>query len=167
MFGNLTDVVFQENRTSEGKNLAVKMEGLIFAVADERFFYRDLEKIDTPTIDAHADDDDRISLQDYSFAKDQLAKNPKGKTKEMRKIAYRYRRIRDLFSTPNAALRTLLFLLPLLSFIIITNHLFIYFPALLNERQQAEWLKTYEEMNHFTDNWLEFAAALLQASKLM
>lgn len=84
------------------------MEGLIFAVADERFFYRDLEKIDTPTIDAHADDDDGISLQEYSFAKDQLAKNPKGKTKEMRKIAYRYRRIRELFSTPNAPLRMLL-----------------------------------------------------------
>jgi len=77
------------------------MEGFIFAVADEKFFFKDLENVDTVTVDAHADDDDNVPLEQYDFGKDHLSKHPKGKTKEMKKVAYRYRKIRDLYTSPN------------------------------------------------------------------
>ena len=78
------------------------MEGLIFAIADERFFFQVLEKLEGATIDAFSSDDDRASLENYDFQKDGLTKNSKFKSKELRKVAYRFRMIRDLYNTPNA-----------------------------------------------------------------
>jgi len=41
------------------------------------------------------------------------------------------------------------------------------FPDLLSGRQQVDWLKTYDDMNAFTDNWLGFASQVLQATALL
>jgi len=92
---------FSTEKIQEGRSLGMKMEGLIFAIADESFFFRTLENLDGATIDTYSSDDDRASLENYDFGKDGLTKNSKLKSKELRKVAYRFRKIRDLYSSSN------------------------------------------------------------------
>lgn len=77
------------------------MEGLIFAILDESFFFKTLESIEASTIDAFATDDDGSNLDSYDFSKDGLLKASKPKPRDMKKIAYRLRKIKDLYNTPH------------------------------------------------------------------
>ena len=85
----------------EGRNLGIKIDGLVFALADENFFFRTLEDLEAPTINTYEGDDDGINLDSYDFTRDGLSKNSKPKSRDSRKISYRFRRIRDLYNNPN------------------------------------------------------------------
>ncbi|XP_028819310.1 protein phosphatase EYA3 isoform X2 [Denticeps clupeoides] len=90
-------------------NLGLQMEELIFELADTHLFFNDLEECDQVHIEDVASDDNGQDLGNYNFASDGFsgpsggggaAPTPavQGGVEWMRKLAFRYRRLREIYN---------------------------------------------------------------------
>lgn len=93
--------------------LATSMEELIFNMADHHFFFNDIESCDQVHIDDVSSDDNGQDLVSYDFRTDGFQANTapgvppnlciatgvRGGVDWMRKLAFRYRKIKDIYNT--------------------------------------------------------------------
>lgn len=93
--------------------VATSMEELIFSVADQHFFFNDIENCDQVHIDDLSSDDNGQELNNYDFRADGFHPNTapgvpanlclptavRGGVDWMRKLAFRYRKIKDIYNT--------------------------------------------------------------------
>uniref|UniRef100_A0A1A8EJT8 Eyes absent homolog n=1 Tax=Nothobranchius kadleci TaxID=1051664 RepID=A0A1A8EJT8_NOTKA len=126
-------------------NLGLQMEELIFELADTHLFFNDLEECDQVHIDDVSSDDNGQDLSTYSFATDGfhaaatsanlcLATGVRGGVDWMRKLAFRYRRVKELYSTYK-------------------NNV----GGLLGPAKRDAWLQLRAEVEALTDSWLTHA----------
>lgn len=94
-------------------SLATSMEELIFNMADQHFFFNDIENCDQVHIDDVSSDDNGQDLTNYDFRTDGFHANTtpnipnnlclstgvRGSADWMRKLAFRYRKIKDMYNT--------------------------------------------------------------------
>ncbi|KAH9191195.1 hypothetical protein AeNC1_006830 [Aphanomyces euteiches] len=86
-----------------GKNTAASvalgesMMGFVFTILEKYLFFDDVDKDIVGHVSHMARYDDGRSLQGYDFASDSLALDPVGSPSRLRKLAYRYRRIRQIY----------------------------------------------------------------------
>ncbi|XP_076864292.1 protein phosphatase EYA3 isoform X2 [Brachyhypopomus gauderio] len=92
-------------------NLGLQMEELIFELADTHLFFNDLEECDQVHVEDVASDDNGQDLSNYSFTSDgfsgtagaggpgSTATGVQGGVEWMRKLAFRYRRLREIYSS--------------------------------------------------------------------
>lgn len=92
--------------------LATSMEELIFNMADHHFFFNDIESCDQVHIDDVSSDDNGQELANYDFRTDGFLGNTanavqsnlclpntvRGGVDWMRKLAFRYRKIKDIYN---------------------------------------------------------------------
>lgn len=130
-------------------SLGYCMEDFIFQLADEHLFFKDLEQCDQVHIDDVSSDDNGQDLSNYSFASDGftsyvvngnvcLATGARGGVDWMRKLAYRYRRIKELYNT-------------------YCNNV----GGLLGRSKCEQWIQLQSKMEALTDNWLALATNCL------
>lgn len=95
------------------QHLGTSMEELIFNVADQYFFFNDIESCDQVHIDDLASDDNGQELNNYDFRADGFHPNTtpgvppnmclptavRGGVDWMRKLAFRYRKIKDIYNS--------------------------------------------------------------------
>ncbi|KAA0710579.1 Eyes absent -like protein 3 [Triplophysa tibetana] len=90
-------------------NLGLQMEELIFELADTHLFFNDLEECDQVHVDDVASDDNGQDLSNYNFSSDGFtgpnAGGGQGSTIAvqggvdwMRKLAFRYRRLKEIYN---------------------------------------------------------------------
>lgn len=93
--------------------LATGMEELIFNMADNHFFFNDIESCDQVHIDDVSSDDNGQELTNYNFSTDGFHANTtpgvpgglclptgvRGGVDWMRKLAFRYRKIKEIYNT--------------------------------------------------------------------
>lgn len=93
--------------------LATSMEELIFNMADHHFFFNDIESCDQVHIDDVSSDDNGQELTNYDFHTDGfhgnanpvvppnlcLSAGVRGGVDWMRKLAFRYRKIKEIYNT--------------------------------------------------------------------
>ncbi|MGH0146010.1 UNVERIFIED_CONTAM: hypothetical protein FKN15_034570 [Acipenser sinensis] len=91
-------------------SLGLRMEEMIFNLADTHLFFNDLEECDQVHIDDVSSDDNGQDLSTYNFGTDGfhaaatsanlcLATGVRGGVDWMRKLAFRYRRVKEIYST--------------------------------------------------------------------
>uniref|UniRef100_A0A3P9P3H9 Eyes absent homolog n=1 Tax=Poecilia reticulata TaxID=8081 RepID=A0A3P9P3H9_POERE len=125
--------------------LGLRMEEMIFSMADTHLFFNDLEECDQVHIDDVSSDDNGQDLSTYSFATDGfhaaatsanlcLATGVRGGVDWMRKLAFRYRRVKELYSTYK-------------------NNV----GGLLGPAKRDAWLQLRAEVEALTDSWLTHA----------
>ncbi|CAJ1078192.1 eyes absent homolog 4 isoform X2 [Xyrichtys novacula] len=125
--------------------LGLRMEEMIFNLADTHLFFNDLEECDQVHIDDVSSDDNGQDLGTYSFATDGfhaaatsanlcLATGVRGGVDWMRKLAFRYRRVKELYSTYK-------------------NNV----GGLLGPAKRDAWLQLRAEVEALTDSWLTHA----------
>ncbi|XP_009558002.2 eyes absent homolog 4 isoform X15 [Cuculus canorus] len=122
--------------------LGLRMEEMIFNLADTHLFFNDLEECDQVHIDDVSSDDNGQDLSTYSFATDGfhaaassanlcLPTGVRGGVDWMRKLAFRYRRVKELYNTYK-------------------NNI----GGLLGPAKRDAWLQLRAEMEALTDSWL-------------
>ncbi|XP_039603675.1 eyes absent homolog 4 isoform X4 [Polypterus senegalus] len=122
--------------------LGLRMEEMIFNLADTHLFFNDLEECDQVHIDDVSSDDNGQDLSTYSFATDGfhaaatsanlcLATGVRGGVDWMRKLAFRYRRVKELYNTYK-------------------NNV----GGLLGPAKRDAWLQLRAEVEALTDSWL-------------
>uniref|UniRef100_A0A8C2E2D4 Eyes absent homolog n=1 Tax=Cyprinus carpio TaxID=7962 RepID=A0A8C2E2D4_CYPCA len=90
-------------------NLGLQMEELIFELADTHLFFNDLEECDQVHVDDVASDDNGQDLSNYSFSSDGFSgpsagggpgstSTVQGGVEWMRKLAFRYRRLKEIYN---------------------------------------------------------------------
>ncbi|XP_034555899.1 eyes absent homolog 4 isoform X2 [Notolabrus celidotus] len=125
--------------------LGLRMEEMIFNLADTHLFFNDLEECDQVHIDDVSSDDNGQDLGTYSFATDGfhaaatsanlcLATGVRGGVDWMRKLAFRYRRVKEMYSTYK-------------------NNV----GGLLGPAKRDAWLQLRAEVEALTDSWLTHA----------
>ncbi|XP_029281334.1 protein phosphatase EYA4 isoform X2 [Cottoperca gobio] len=125
--------------------LGLRMEEMIFNLADTHLFFNDLEECDQVHIDDVSSDDNGQDLSTYSFATDGfhaaatsanlcLATGVRGGVDWMRKLAFRYRRVKELYSTYK-------------------NNV----GGMLGPAKRDAWLQLRAEVEALTDSWLTHA----------
>uniref|UniRef100_A0A674N1I7 Eyes absent homolog n=1 Tax=Takifugu rubripes TaxID=31033 RepID=A0A674N1I7_TAKRU len=125
--------------------LGLRMEEMIFNLADSHLFFNDLEECDQVHIDDVSSDDNGQDLSTYSFATDGfhaaatsanlcLATGVRGGVDWMRKLAFRYRRVKELYTTYK-------------------NNV----GGLLGPAKRDAWLQLRAEVEALTDSWLTHA----------
>ncbi|XP_069743403.1 eyes absent homolog 4 isoform X2 [Narcine bancroftii] len=125
--------------------LGLRMEEMIFNLADTHLFFNDLEECDQVHIDDVSSDDNGQDLSTYSFATDGfhaaatsanlcLATGVRGGVDWMRKLAFRYRRVKELYNTYK-------------------NNV----GGLLGPAKRDAWLQLRAEVEALTDSWLSNA----------
>ncbi|XP_033999537.1 eyes absent homolog 4 isoform X14 [Trematomus bernacchii] len=125
--------------------LGLRMEEMIFNLADTHLFFNDLEECDQVHIDDVSSDDNGQDLSTYSFATDGfhaaatsanlcLATGVRGGVDWMRKLAFRYRRVKELYSSYK-------------------NNV----GGLLGPAKRDAWLQLRAEVEGLTDSWLTHA----------
>ncbi|TRY87025.1 hypothetical protein DNTS_009125, partial [Danionella cerebrum] len=125
--------------------LGLRMEEMIFNLADSHLFFNDLEECDQVHIDDASSDDNGQDLSTYSFATDGfhaaatsaslcLATGVRGGVDWMRKLAFRYRRVKELYCTYK-------------------NNV----GGLLGPAKREAWLQLRAEVEALTDSWLTTA----------
>ncbi|XP_062871000.1 eyes absent homolog 4 isoform X8 [Trichomycterus rosablanca] len=125
--------------------LGLRMEEMIFNLADTHLFFNDLEECDQVHIDDVSSDDNGQDLSTYSFATDGfhaaatsaslcLATGVRGGVDWMRKLAFRYRRVKELYCTYK-------------------NNV----GGLLGPAKRDAWLQLRAEVEALTDSWLTTA----------
>uniref|UniRef100_A0A4W4GB78 Eyes absent homolog n=1 Tax=Electrophorus electricus TaxID=8005 RepID=A0A4W4GB78_ELEEL len=125
--------------------LGLRMEEMIFNMADTHLFFNDLEECDQVHIDDVSSDDNGQDLSTYSFATDGfhaaatsaslcLATGVRGGVDWMRKLAFRYRRVKELYCTYK-------------------NNV----GGLLGPAKREAWLQLRAEVEALTDSWLTTA----------
>ncbi|XP_062622302.1 eyes absent homolog 1-like isoform X5 [Saccostrea cucullata] len=131
-------------------SLGVRMEEMIFNLADSHLFFNDLEECDQVHIDDVSSDDNGQDLGSYNYATDGfkaatsnanlcLATGVKGGADWMRKLAFRYRRIKE-----------------------IVNGYRNNVGGLIGPQKRDQWLQLRQEIESVTDNWLTLALKSLQ-----
>ncbi|KAG5685111.1 hypothetical protein PVAND_014308 [Polypedilum vanderplanki] len=91
--------------------LGYRMEEMIFTMADNHFFFNDVEECDQVHIDDVSSDDNGQDLSNYNFATDGFQNNNsqgatniclpngvRGGVDWMRKLAFRYRKIKEIYN---------------------------------------------------------------------
>uniref|UniRef100_G3T8Y3 Eyes absent homolog n=1 Tax=Loxodonta africana TaxID=9785 RepID=G3T8Y3_LOXAF len=125
--------------------LGLRMEEMIFNLADTHLFFNDLEECDQVHIDDVSSDDNGQDLRcrsTYSFATDGfhaaassanlcLPTGVRGGVDWMRKLAFRYRRVKELYNTYK-------------------NNV----GGLLGPAKRDAWLQLRAEIEGLTDSWL-------------
>jgi len=123
--------------------LGLRMEELIFNLADTHLFFNDLEECDQVHIDDVSSDDNGQDLSTYNFATDGfrstsgnvcMATGVRGGVDWMRKLAFRYRRIKEIYERYNVNVQSLL-------------------PA----HGRDAWLQLRTDLESVTDSWLTLA----------
>ncbi|MGH0176349.1 UNVERIFIED_CONTAM: hypothetical protein FKN15_072922 [Acipenser sinensis] len=90
--------------------LGLQMEELIFEVADTHLFFNDLEECDQVHVEDVASDDNGQDLSNYNFTTDGFSSSGSGAgpcsgagvqggAEWMRKLAFRYRRLKQIYNT--------------------------------------------------------------------
>nr|CEH19755.1 Cs-eyesabsent [Cupiennius salei] len=131
-------------------SLGLRMEEKIFNLADTHFFFNDLEECDQVHIDDVSSDDNGQDLTNYNFQADGfhaaatnaslcLATGVRGGVDWMRKLAFRYRRIKEVYSQYR-------------------NNV----GALLGPVKREEWLQLCSEIDTLTDEWVPLALKCLK-----
>lgn len=124
--------------------LGYRMEELIFNMADAFFFFNDLEECDQVHIDDVSSDDNGQDLSNYNFSADGfhpgtaqgappnicLPNGVRGGVDWMRKLAFRYRKIKDTYNTYR-------------------NNV----GGLLGPQKREHWLQVRSDIDFETDNW--------------
>lgn len=128
--------------------LGLRMEEMIFNLADTHLFFNDLEECDQVHIDDVSSDDNGQDLSGYNFAVDGFhaaASNPnvlagmRGGVDWMRKLAFRYRRIKEIYNSYR-------------------NNV----GGLIGQQKRDSWLQVRQDIETLTDNWLTLALKCLQ-----
>ncbi|KAL4236527.1 Eyes absent 1 [Mactra antiquata] len=125
--------------------LGLRMEEMIFSLADTHLFFNDLEECDQVHIDDVSSDDNGQDLSTYNFVNDGfrqaatnanlcLATGVRGGVDWMRKLAFRYRRIKELYNTYR------------------TN-----VGGVIGPQKRDQWVQMRQEIENLTDNWLTLA----------
>uniref|UniRef100_A0A182VTH3 Eyes absent homolog n=1 Tax=Anopheles minimus TaxID=112268 RepID=A0A182VTH3_9DIPT len=135
---------YNKNRDHQVQ-LGYRMEELIFNMADAYFFFNDLEECDQIHIDDVASDDNGQDLNNYNFAADGfhnatpqagappnvcLPNGVRGGVDWMRKLAFRYRKIKDTYNTYR-------------------NNV----GGLLGPQKRDHWLQVRSDIELETDSW--------------
>ncbi|KAG8195928.1 hypothetical protein JTE90_001162 [Oedothorax gibbosus] len=130
-------------------SLGLRMEEKIFNLADTHFFFNDLEECDQVHIDDVSSDDNGQDLTNYNFQADGfhaaatnaslcLATGVRGGVDWMRKLAFRYRRIKEVYNQYR-------------------NNV----GGLLGPVKREDWLQLRSEIESLTDNWVTLALKCL------
>ncbi|XP_056869236.1 eyes absent homolog 1 isoform X5 [Takifugu flavidus] len=130
-------------------SLGLRMEEMIFNLADTHLFFNDLEECDQVHIDDVSSDDNGQDLSTYNFAADGfhaaatsanlcLATGVRGGVDWMRKLAFRYRRVKEIYTTYK-------------------NNV----GGLLGPAKREAWLQLRTEIEALTDSWLTLALKAL------
>uniref|UniRef100_A0A8C1Q2Z1 Eyes absent homolog n=1 Tax=Cyprinus carpio TaxID=7962 RepID=A0A8C1Q2Z1_CYPCA len=130
-------------------SLGLRMEEMIFNLADTHFFFNDLEECDQVHIDDVSSDDNGQDLSTYNFSTDGfhaaatsanlcLATGVRGGVDWMRKLAFRYRRVKEIYTTYK-------------------NNV----GGLLGPAKREAWLQLRAEIEALTDSWLTLALKAL------
>ncbi|XP_064626512.1 eyes absent homolog 1-like isoform X2 [Lineus longissimus] len=130
-------------------SLGLRMEEMIFNLADTHLFFNDLEECDQVHIDDVSSDDNGQDLSNYNFATDGfhaaatnanlcLATGVRGGVDWMRKLAFRYRRIKEIYNSYR-------------------NNV----GGLLGPQKREQWLQLRQEIELLTENWLTLALKAL------
>lgn len=127
--------------------LGFKMEEMVFNLADTHFFFNDIEECDQVHIDDVSSDDNGQDLTNYSFSTDGfhaasaagggnlcLAAGVRGGVDWMRKLAFRYRKIKETYNNYRNSVG-----------------------GLLGSNKREQWLQLRQEIEAVTDNWLTLA----------
>ncbi|KAJ9573718.1 hypothetical protein L9F63_008931, partial [Diploptera punctata] len=128
--------------------LGFRMEEMVFNLADTHFFFNDVEDCDQVHIDDVASDDNGQDLSSYNFGSDGfhaaasngnlcLATGVRGGVDWMRKLAFRYRKIKDMYNNYRNSVGGLL------------------------GAKREQWLQLRSEIEAMTDNWLTLAIKCL------
>ncbi|BFY99590.1 hypothetical protein BsWGS_02631 [Bradybaena similaris] len=131
-------------------SLGLRMEEIIFNLADTHLFFNDLEECDQVHIDDVSSDDNGQDLSNYNFTTDGfhaaannaslcLATGVRGGVDWMRKLAFRYRRMKEIYNTYR-------------------NNV----GGLLGHQKREQWLQLRQEIETLTDSWLTLALKSLQ-----
>ncbi|MBN3306277.1 EYA2 protein, partial [Amia calva] len=152
--------------SAKAVSLGLWMEEMIFNLADSRLFFNDLEECDQVHIDDVASDDNGQDLSSYNFAADGfqspsggatlcLGSGVHGGVDWMRKLAFRYRRVKEVYNTyKNNSLH-------LLDGAVIQGLSVFRLAGLLGSPKREEWLQLRREMEVLTDLWLTHALKAL------
>eukprot|EP00063_Salmo_salar_P062454 XP_014037289.1 PREDICTED: eyes absent homolog 1 isoform X7 [Salmo salar] len=130
-------------------SLGLRMEEMIFNLADTHLFFNDLEECDQVHIDDVSSDDNGQDLSTYNFGSDGfhaaatsanlcLATGVRGGVDWMRKLAFRYRRVKEIYTTYK-------------------NNV----GGLLGPAKREAWLQLRAEIEALTDSWLTLALKAL------
>uniref|UniRef100_A0A668TXN7 Eyes absent homolog n=1 Tax=Oreochromis aureus TaxID=47969 RepID=A0A668TXN7_OREAU len=130
-------------------SLGLRMEEMIFNLADTHLFFNDLEECDQVHIDDVSSDDNGQDLSTYNFSADGfhaaatsanlcLATGVRGGVDWMRKLAFRYRRVKEIYTTYK-------------------NNV----GGLLGPAKREAWLQLRAEIEALTDSWLTLALKAL------
>ncbi|XP_043923209.1 eyes absent homolog 1 isoform X3 [Protopterus annectens] len=130
-------------------SLGLRMEEMIFNLADTHLFFNDLEECDQVHIDDVSSDDNGQDLSTYNFGTDGfpaaatsanlcLATGVRGGVDWMRKLAFRYRRVKEIYNTYK-------------------NNV----GGLLGPAKREAWLQLRAEVEALTDSWLTLALKAL------
>nr|XP_012420810.1 PREDICTED: eyes absent homolog 1 isoform X4 [Odobenus rosmarus divergens] len=130
-------------------SLGLRMEEMIFNLADTHLFFNDLEECDQVHIDDVSSDDNGQDLSTYNFGADGfpaaatsanlcLATGVRGGVDWMRKLAFRYRRVKEIYNTYK-------------------NNV----GGLLGPAKREAWLQLRAEIEALTDSWLTLALKAL------
>uniref|UniRef100_A0A8C9WBY9 Eyes absent homolog n=1 Tax=Scleropages formosus TaxID=113540 RepID=A0A8C9WBY9_SCLFO len=125
-------------------NLGLQMEELIFELADTHLFFNDLEECDQVHIEDVASDDNGQDLSNYNFAADGFSAHSgssgqgsggvQGGVEWMRKLAFRYRRLREIYSSFKSNVG-----------------------GLLNPVKREQLLRLQADIESVTDSWMSTA----------
>nr|XP_046217766.1 eyes absent homolog 3-like isoform X3 [Oncorhynchus gorbuscha] len=126
-------------------NLGLQMEELIFELADTHLFFNDLEECDQVHVEDMASDDNGQDLSTYNFLADGFngpsgggapgaTTAVQGGVEWMRKLAFRYRRLKDLYNGYKCNVG-----------------------GLLSPMKRELLLRLQSEMENVTDAWLSTA----------
>lgn len=127
--------------------LGFKMEEMVFNLADTHFFFNDIEECDQVHIDDVSSDDNGQDLTNYNFSTDGfhaasatgsgnlcLAAGVRGGVDWTRKLAFRYRKIKETYNNYRNSVG-----------------------GLLGSNKREQWLQLRQEIEAVTDNWLTLA----------
>ncbi|XP_066990956.1 eyes absent homolog 2 [Anabrus simplex] len=129
--------------------LGFRMEEMVFNLADTHLFFNDIEDCDQVHIDDVSSDDNGQDLSTYNFATDGfhaaatngnlcLATGVRGGVDWMRKLAFRYRKVKDVYNNYRNSVG-----------------------GLLGPTKREQWLQLRSEIENVTDNWLTLALKCL------
>nr|XP_033770970.1 eyes absent homolog 2 isoform X4 [Geotrypetes seraphini] len=135
--------------TTTSVRVGLMMEEMIFNLADTHLFFNDLEDCDQIHIDDVSSDDNGQDLSTYNFSADGfhssaaganlcLGSGVHGGVDWMRKLAFRYRRVKEMYNTYR-------------------NNV----GGLIGAPKRETWLQLRAEMEALTDLWLTHALKAL------
>ncbi|XP_014666772.1 PREDICTED: eyes absent homolog 4-like [Priapulus caudatus] len=134
----------------QAMTLGLRMEEMIFNLADHHLFFNDLEECDQVHIDDVSSDDNGQDLSNYNFATDGfhaaatnanlcLATGVRGGVDWMRKLAFRYRRIKEIYNSYRSNVG-----------------------GLIGPAKRDQWFNLRTEIEQLTENWLSLSLKSLQ-----